>query len=69
MSTDINKKSGIVRRFFRRLWRSLVAFNTIVFGLIAVCIIAALLFAVFGGKDVDIPEGGKKPWLKTCLMR
>ncbi len=58
MSTDSPKKRGIVTRFFRLLWRSIKAFNTLVFGLFSVLLITAILYAVVSQRGLKIPTGG-----------
>lgn len=58
MSTDSPKRHGIVFRFFRFLWHSLKAFNTIVFSLVSILLIAAILYAVVSQSGLKIPTGG-----------
>lgn len=58
MSTDSSKKRGIVTRFFRLLWRSVKAFNTIVFALIAALLIGVALSAVVSQAGLKTPIGG-----------
>ncbi len=59
MSTDSPRKRGIIFRCFRFLWRSLRAINTIVFGFIALLLIAVVVGgAVFGQRAPSIPVGG-----------
>jgi len=58
MTTDTSRKRGFFYRIFRFLWRSLKAFNTIVFGFIALFIISALLFGAIDSRGLKIPKGG-----------
>jgi len=58
MNSDSPKKRGIVRRFFRSLWRALKAVTILVYGLVAVFIIGAAAFAFASQKGPEIPEGG-----------
>ncbi|MFK8081281.1 MAG: signal peptide peptidase SppA [Granulosicoccus sp.] len=57
MRTDSPKKHGMIYKFFRLLWQSLKAFNTVVLTLVSVLLIAALLYAFFSQKGTDIPTG------------
>ena len=57
MRTSSRKKSGLFRRFFRLLWRSIKAFNTLVFSLIFLSLIAGVLFLVFNQRGPSIPNG------------
>ncbi len=57
MRTSSRKKSGLFRRFFRLLWRSIKAFNTLVFSLIFLFLIAGVLFLVFNQRGPSIPNG------------
>ncbi|ASJ74809.1 signal peptide peptidase SppA [Granulosicoccus antarcticus] len=57
MSTGSPKKRGIVFRFFRFLWRSVKAFNTLVFSLVSLFVIAVILYAAFNQRGPKIPTG------------
>lgn len=56
-SSDSIKKRGLVVRFFSLLWRSIKAFNTLVFSLLSVLLIAAVLYAIFAQRGPGIPTG------------
>lgn len=58
MNTVTSKKRGLLYRSFRFFWRSLKAFNAIVFGLIALLVISTVLVAAVGQRGFDIPKGG-----------
>ncbi len=57
MNTDSSNKRGIVARFFRFLWASLKAINTIVFGCIALLIILLVVVTFVGQRGLVIPAG------------
>jgi len=52
MSTEIRRERGIIARFFRFMWRSLKAINTLVFGLL---LISLMVFAIFSLIDRSGP--------------
>jgi len=58
MKSDSANKLGIARRFFRYLWRALKTITILVYGLIAVFILGAAVFAFASQRGPDIPEGG-----------
>lgn len=58
MRTDSSKKRGVVARCLRFLWHSLKAINTIVFGIIALSLIAVGVGAIISQRSAAIPEGG-----------
>ncbi len=58
MHTDSPNKRGFFARFFRFLWRSLKAINTLVFGIIALLLITVAIAALVGQKGIEIPAGG-----------
>ena len=62
MNTTTPKVRGKTFRFLRSLWRffwrSLKAFNTLVFGLLALLLISILVFAVVGQRKPPIHDGG-----------
>ncbi len=58
MTTDSPNKRGIIARFFRFLWHSLKAINTLVFGCIALLIITVVIVTVVGQRGLVIPTGG-----------
>ncbi len=57
MRTSSRKKPGLFRRFFRLLWRSIKVFNTLVFSLIFLSLLAGILFLVFNQQGPAIPSG------------
>jgi len=52
-----NLFARIFARFFGLLWRLIKAFNTLVFALLSIFVIAAVLFAIFARKGPEIPSG------------
>ncbi len=56
-STDSPKKRGLVARFFSLLWRSIRAFNTLVFAIFSALVMAAVLYAIFAQRGPEIPTG------------
>ena len=56
-STDSPKKRSLIARFFSFLWRSIKAFNTLVFALVSVFVMAAILYGIFARKGPEIPTG------------
>ena len=51
-------RRGIAFRFFRFLWHSLKAFNTIVFSLFLFLLVALVIYAVVGQRQPSIPSSG-----------
>ena len=58
MNTDSPNKRGFVSRFFRFLWRALKAVTIFVYGLVAVIILSAVLFAFVSQGGPKIPDSG-----------
>ena len=58
MSTDSPRKTGIVSRFFRFIWRFMRALNTLVFSLFSVLLIAAIIYAAMSQRGPKMPSGG-----------
>ncbi|MGQ7847078.1 signal peptide peptidase SppA [Granulosicoccus sp. 3-233] len=58
MSKDSPQRPGIVRRFFRFLWRSMKVLNTLVFGLFSLALLAVILIAFIRQSGPDMPDGG-----------
>lgn len=56
-STPPARKRGLIVRFFSLLWRSIKAFNTLVFALLSALVIAAILYGIFGQRGPEIPPG------------
>ena len=57
MNRTSHKRRGKTYRFFRFLWRSLKAFNTLVFGLLALLLISIVVFAALGQREPPIATG------------
>lgn len=57
MPTQSRKNPGFLKRFFRLLWRSIKAFNTLVISLIFLCLLGGVLFVVFNQRGPTIPAG------------
>ena len=58
MKTVSRGKHGIISRFFRFLWRSLKAVTIFVYGIVAILIVGAVLFSLFGMEGPKVPESG-----------
>lgn len=57
MRTSSRKKPSLFRRLFRLVWRSIKAFNTLVFSLIFLSLLAGVVFLVFNQRGPTIPSG------------